>query len=226
MVVQKDVFWKAAIITAIVFILGVSLGILLESTRAKSIQDEFKLVEVEWADVKLQSNYFQILDPEFCDVAIQENLNFADKVYNEGLKIERYDDANKLGDENDLLYEKQRYTLFKVEFWLNSINLKEKCNADYANVVYFYLDNPTVIENPKQGAISLILKDLKDKYGSKMMLIPIPLDLDILTVNLVKEAYDINTAPTILINEKIKLEGLHDAAEIEQQMEIEDVLQE
>ena len=215
MVIQKDVFWKAALITAIVFILGVSLGSFLESSRIKNIRDDYKIVEVEWADAKLQSSYFQILDPKFCDIAIKENLNFADRVYEEGLKIERYENANKLNDENELLYEKQRYTLFKIEFWLNSIYLKEKCKANYTNVVYFYLDKPTITEKSKQDTLSLILKDLKNNLGQKIMLIPIPLDLNVRTVDIIKNTYNITTTPTLLINEKIKLEGLQSEVEIE-----------
>lgn len=214
MVIQKDVFWKAALITAIVFILGVSLGSFLESSRIQNIRDDYKIVEVEWADAKLQSSYFQILDPKFCDIAIKENLNFADHVYEEGLKIERYENANKLNDENELLYEKQRYTLFKIEFWLNSIYLKEKCKANYTNVVYFYLDKPAITEKSKQDTLSLILKDLKNNLGQKIMLIPIPLDLNVRTVDIIKNTYNITTAPTLLINEKIKLEGLQSEAEI------------
>jgi len=216
MVVQKDVFWKAGIITAIVFILGVSLGSFLESSRVKTISDEYKQVEVEWADAKMQSSYFQLLSPEFCDAAIRENLNFADRVYEEGLKIERYENANKLSSKDTLLYEKQRYALFKIEFWLNSIYLKEKCKANYTNVLYFYLDKPTLIEKPKQDVLSLILKELKDKYGQEIMLIPVPLDLNITTVNVAKTVHNVTVAPTILVNEKIKLEDLHSLEEIEE----------
>jgi hypothetical protein len=216
MVVQKDVFWKAAIITAIVFILGVLLGYFMESSRIDNIREEYKTVEVEWADAKLQSTYFQILNPKFCDIAIKENLNFADRVYEEGLKIERYENANKLNNDNQLLYEKQRYALFKIEFWLNSIYLKDKCKANYTNVVYFYLDKPSLIEKPKQETISLILRDLKNKYGQQIMLIPIPLDLDIATVNVIKTTYNISIVPTILIGEKNKLEDTHTIEEIEQ----------
>lgn len=215
MVVQKDVFWKAAIITVIVFVLGVSLGMLIESSRTSSIRDEYKMVEVEWADIKLQSSYFQILKPEFCDAAIKGNLNFADRVYEEGLKIERYENANKLASKDQLLYEKQRYTLFKIDFWLNSIYLKEKCNTNYTNVVYFYLDDPPLVEKPKQDTISLILKDLKQKHGQSIMLIPLPLNLNLATVDVIKSTYDIEVSPTILINEKSKLEGLYSLEEIE-----------
>jgi len=218
MVVQKDVFWKAGIITAIVFILGILLGSFMESSRIESIREEYKQMEVEWADTKLQTIYFQILDPKFCDIAIEENLNFADRVYEEGLKIERYENANKLNDKNELTYEKQRYTLFKIDFWLNSIYLKNKCKANYTNVVYFYLDKPSLVEKSKQETISLILRDLKNKYGQQMMLIPIPLDLDLVTVNVIKSTYHIDKFPTILIDEKSKLEDLPNINEIEKRI--------
>jgi hypothetical protein len=218
MVVQKDVFWKAGIITAIVFILGILLGSFMESSRIESIREEYKQMEVEWADTKLQTIYFQILDPKFCDIAIEENLNFADRVYEEGLKIECYENANKLNDKNELTYEKQRYTLFKIDFWLNSIYLKNKCKANYTNVVYFYLDKPSLVEKSKQETISLILRDLKNKYGQQMMLIPIPLDLDLVTVNVIKSTYHIDKFPTILIDEKSKLEDLPNINEIEKRI--------
>lgn len=218
MVVQKDVFWKAGIITAIVFILGILLGSSLESSRTTEIMEEYQRVEVEWADLKLQSNYFQVLNPKYCDTAIKENLNFADRVYQEGLKIQRYEEANNLKDEDELLYEKQRYTLFKIEFWLNSINLKEKCDADYINVVYFYNNKPSLMEQSKQDTLSIILNELKQKYAEKIMLIPVPLDLNINTVDVIKSVYNIQKSPTVLIAEKIKLEDVKTMEEIENEL--------
>lgn len=213
MVVQKDVFWKAAIITLIVFSLGILLGYSLESNRWVEVKEEYKQVEIEWADAKLQSIYYQLMSPEFCEAAIKENLKFADKVYEQGLKLERYENANRLTEE--MSYEKLRYALLKLEFWLNSISLKEKCKTDYSNVIYFYLNKPSIIEKAAQDNQAVILKHLKDKYASKIMLIPLPMDLDIATVNIIKETYNISITPSILIDEKIKLEGLQSLEELE-----------
>ena len=47
------------------------------------------------------------------------------------------------------------------------------------------------------------------------MLIPLPIDLNIATINILKEAYDINDVPTLLINEKVKLDGVKSIEEIE-----------
>lgn len=214
--IQKDVFWKAAIITVIVFLFGVGLGYSLENSRIDDVRDEYQNIELQWADAKLQSLYYQFLSPESCDAAIQENLRFSDKVYVEGLKLERYENANQLL--NKMTYEKRKYALLKVEFWLNSVNLKEKCGADYVNLLYFYINDPEIVSKSEQDTQSVILKTLKDEMGSKLMLIPLPFDMDIATINIIKNTYNITTTPTILINEKIRLEGLQSLEDLRQNL--------
>lgn len=219
MKIQKDVFWKAAILTAVVFILGVLLGYYMESGRLTEIEEEYKKIEIQWADAKLQTVYYQTLSPDLCEAAIEENLKFSDKVYEEGLKLEKYEESNKLTKEKFLL-DKKRYTLLKVEFLLNSIFLKEKCEvAKYTNLVYFYANEPTKDQEIQQKTISKILKDLKDKQKEKLMLIPLPIDLDISVINVIKKSYNINSIPTILINEEIKLEGVKSIEKIEKAIE-------
>jgi hypothetical protein len=219
MKLQKDVFWKAAILTAVVFILGVLLGYYIESGRLTEIEEEYKKVELQWADAKLQTLYYQTLSPDLCKAAIEENLKFSDKVYEEGLKLEEYEEANKLGADKFSL-DKKRYSLLKVEFLLNSLFLKEKCkSANYTNLVYFYASDPTDNQELQQIAISEILKQLKQKQGSSLMLIPLPIDLDISVINVINKAYNVNSIPTILINEKIKIEGVKTIEEIEKAIE-------
>lgn len=214
-----DIFWKALILTVVVFLLGVFLGFALERNRIGDIEKEFQRIDLQWSDAKLQTLYYQNLEPRFCDSAIRENLEFADRVYNEGLKIENYDGASFLTD--DLELEKKKYALLKVEFWLNSILLKERCKADYINLVYFFANDPELKIESEQATQAEILKDLKEKYGKDLMLIPLPIDMDISMINIMKGTYEISKTPTILINEKIKLEGLQSFDEIESIIENE-----
>ncbi len=214
-----DLFWKALVLTVVVFLLGVFLGFALERNRIGDIEKEFQRIDLQWSDAKLQTLYYQNLEPRFCDSAIRENLEFADKVYNEGLKIEDYDKANFLT--NDLELEKKKYALLKVEFWLNSIVLKERCKAEYINLVYFFANDPEFEIESEQETQAEILKDLKEKHGKDLMLIPLPIDLDISMINIMKGTYDISKTPTILINEKTKLEGLQSFDKIETLLEYE-----
>ena len=203
-----DLFWKALVLTLVVFLSGVLLGFALEKNRIGEIEKEFQKIDLQWNDAKLQTLYYQNLQPRFCDSAIKENLEFADKVYEEGLRIEDYDRASFLT--TDIEHEKKKYALLKVEFWLNSIVLKEKCKADYINLVYFFANDPEFKVEAEQDTQAEILKDLKEEYGKDLMLIPLPIDLDISMINIMKETYNIKTTPTLLINEKTKLEGLQD----------------
>ena len=220
MVIQKDVFWKAAIITLIVFSLGIWFGAYLEKSRLNNVRDSYKIIELEWQDAKLLGSYFLLLDTEFCPQVINENIKFAESVYQEGLKIDKYEKASKLLSREELIYEKRRYALLKLEFWKNSIYLKEKCNADYNNVVYFYLDDAPIKTGAQQEVIAQVLAELKDKYKLKIMLIPIPLDLDLSTVESIKNTYSITKSPTLLIDEKIKLEGVQSLEKLEKELNL------
>lgn len=215
MKIQKDVFWKALLFTLIIFVLGILLGYYLEISKISKVEEEQKLIEIEWADARLQNSYYQLMTPtsEFCEIAVDENLKFADKVYQEGLRLEKYEKTNRLNEE--MIYEKKRYALLKIEFWMNSIFLKEKCKTKYTNLVYLFKNEPNSFERPKQDVQSVILRDLKEKYGPDLMLIPFPMDLDLAVINMVKEVYNITSSPTILINEKIKLEDVKTIEEIE-----------
>ncbi|MBT6995378.1 hypothetical protein HN865_03490 [Candidatus Woesearchaeota archaeon] len=211
---EKSAFGKALVLTVILFLVGVSLGVFIESYRSNSIKDQYEELEFELLDSKLRTNFYQLMGEDFCDIAVEDNLAFSDRIYEEGKKIEVYAKFNRLGDK--LIEEKKKYTLLKTEFWLNSILLRDKCNEDYETVVYFYLDDPQE-DNIKQSqnVQSRILGDLKEKYGSEIMLIPLPTDLDVSVVNAFVELNDITMFPTILINEEIKLEGLHNLEDIE-----------
>jgi len=213
MVRYGDLFLKALILTIVVFLLGVFLGYALERNRVNDIEEQFQIIDLNWDDARLQSLYYQNLEPRFCDSAIEENLDFADKAYQEGLKIEEYEQANFLT--NDLELEKRKYALLKVEFWLNSIVLRNKCDADYINLVYFFKNKPDLETEAKQNTQSEILKELKEKYGKKLMLIPLPIDGDISMINIMETTYNISIVPTILINEKRKLEGLQSLDELD-----------
>lgn len=222
--VQKDVFWKAAVITGVIFIVGIALGIWIDTLRVAEIQSKLVELDIDWNDARLQSAYYQnfatfgnitnITQEEFCAAAIESNLAFNEKIYQEGLRIEHYEKANRFSPE--LIQEKKRYALLQLQFYLNAVNLKNYCGVDYSTLVYFYShynQDMTVQLNQKlQAAVNL---ELKDKCGPALMLIPLPADLNITTINLITENYNITTMPAVLINENVTLQGLQPAESLE-----------
>lgn len=212
MVIQSDVFWKAGLATLIIFFLGIYVGYWLDSSRVEEIRKEYQEMDIRGSDARLQTMYYNVFEnsSNFCESAIEGNLKFADKEYEYGLRIEQYERINKLTP--SLITEKTRYVLLKLQFWLNSIELKKTCNADYTTIVYFYSHYNGTMQEEVQGAVLL---DLKKNCGKNLMLIPLPVDLDIITMDVIKKQYGIEKTPVILINESIKLEGMQTKNELE-----------
>jgi len=211
---QKDVFWKAGIITLVIFIIGIGLGIWIENSRTEEIKTSITEMDVQWNDARLQNLYYQYSNKtnNFCNSAIEANFLFSDKVYEEGKKIEYYESSGMLTD--SLLQEKKRYALLQLQFWLNSIYLRKVCDADYITLLYFYSHYDESLK-PIQKVESIVLMELKEKYGRQLLLVPLPMDLDINTIEMLKIQYNITKAPAILINEKVKFEGLTSKDKIE-----------
>ena len=211
---KYGVFLESLILTLLILIIGISLGIGIESYRTGKIVDSYRNYEIEALDLKLQNYYYQIMDRSSCEEAIQQNFEFADDLYLTGLELEKFEEASQLSD--DLLIEKKRYVLLKTELWLNSILLKEKCDNPFDTVVYLYSGDPSNnAAVAKQKVISNVLKTVKENKGNKIVLLPIAADLNLKSVELQKRIYNIPSIPSIIINEEIILEGFHTVEEIE-----------
>lgn len=203
MINQKIVFLYALIGTILVFNIGIFMGYMLESSRIERINEMYAETEMKILDQITQSDSIELLDFE-CDSLIKENINFGDSIFEEALQIQRYEDANIFSKE--VVAQHKRFDLLRTLFWINSIKIKEKCDSDYHNIVYFYQYNePTIEQKAKQRFLSNLLSELKIKFGDKIMLIPISADNNIPSVNLLIEKYNITELPVILVDEKFKI---------------------
>ena len=193
--------------------LGFSWGFYFENFRTNKIAESYKNYEIEALDLKLQNYYYQIMGQSSCKEAIEQNFIFADNLYYTGLEIERAEEANQITE--DIIREKRRHALLKTELWLNTILLKKKCDNPFDTVVYIFAHDPK--NNAKvseQKILSNILKTVKENKGNKIILIPIAGDMNLGVVDLQKRIYNITYFPSIIINEKIVLEGFHTQEEI------------
>jgi hypothetical protein len=208
------IFLEAFLLTAVIFLIGFGIGFFVESYRTDKVIDDYRDYEVEALDLKLQNYYYQIMDRSSCDISIEQNFIFADQLYNDGLLLERYEEASQISD--NIEREKKRYVLLKTELWLNSLLLKEKCDKPFDTVVYFYSGDPSnnaVLS--QQKIISNVLKEVKENRGNSIILLPIAGDLGLDAIDLQMRIYGIETLPAILINEETVLEGFRTVEEIE-----------
>jgi len=214
---QKIVFLQALIVTFLIFNLGIFLGFKLEENRINKVNTFYLESEMDLLDQRIQREIFDITTIN-CDKAIEANIDFADKIFAEAKIISRYESASRLS--NELEFQHKRFDLLRTLFWINSIRIKRDCNADYDNLVYLYKLNDLSLEDKaKQSVFSNVLTGVKEKYGSKIMLIPIAADTGIPSIELLLDAYNVTELPVILINEEIQLNDLDEVKELEKYLE-------
>jgi len=210
---QKYIFLYALLLTIVVFNLGIFMGYMLESSRASKINAFYLDAEIEILDQMTQKGALEVFDLN-CDLLVEENIKFGDKIFQEALQIQKYEEANRISDE--IAFQHKRFDVLRALFWINSITIRQKCNSQYHNIVYFYKYNePSLEQESKQRFFSNLLKEIKDKKGNDVMLIPIAADNNISSINLLVEKYEVNELPAILIDEKVKITDIESMEELE-----------
>jgi len=206
---RDRIFVETLLLTLLILVIGFLIGIQVEQYRTNKVISDYKIFEVNALDLKLQNYYYQIMEDSSCDIAIEQNFIFADKIYNQGLVLEKYEEANELS--KDILLEKKRYVLLKTELWLNSILLKKRCGNKVQTVVYIYSQNEKgeLTKKAEQDAVSDVLRKIKEEKGNEIILIPIAGDLGLDTIEMQLQVYGIDYFPSIIINEENVLEGFH-----------------
>ncbi len=212
---QKNVFWQALLVTIFVFGTGILLGFMLENWRTSKISTLYAQSEIDLLDIRIQNEIYSLTEID-CEEAINENVVFADRVYSEAKLLEKHEKATKISQ--GIILQHKKYDLLRTLFWLNSIKIKNKCNATYHNVVYIYkYNNQSWDIKAKQSVYSNLLAQLKQKKGEEIMLIPIAGDNNLHSVSLLMFSYNITESelPVVLIDEKIKITELKTIEEIE-----------
>lgn len=200
---MKKVFLKTFALTLVVFIIGFYAGIFFDNLRLEDVKSRLTEIDNLWNDARLLQSYIQRLSDNkssYCNFLLEENLKAGDKIYEEGSKVEEYEKTNRFTPA--LAVEKERYALLDLQFWLNSIDLKKACNATYSTVIYFYSQYNKTVEQDFQDRV---LWDLKQKCGPQIIYITFPADMEITTIEVIKNIYNIQKIPAILINESIVL---------------------
>lgn len=196
---NKHVFWQAMVIAFVIFWSGLMLGILFEGQRVNQLEEVYFNSETDIFDIQLKNELLAKFEFD-CNVALIENIAFADKIYFEAKELEKFDSANRLTEE--VINVHKRYDLLRTMLWDSVIDLQESCPGVTNSVVYIYeYDRPNPAVHAKQIAMSRVLSDLKGKYGGQVILIPIAGDTGIRSLDLLMLKYEVKDLPSIVINQ-------------------------
>tara|TARA_Y100000310_G_C20598588_1_gene771811 strand:+ start:32 stop:721 length:690 start_codon:yes stop_codon:yes gene_type:complete len=210
---QKNVFWEALVIAIFIFGSGILLGVFIENARVERISEMYLKSELNLLDIKIQTEILNLEELD-CGAAIEKNIEFGDKVFNDAKTLQKYEDANRFSD--SLVEQHKKYDLLRTLFWINSIKIKQKCNTDFNTLVYLYnYNNEEEKEKSKKVVFSRFLEELKEEKGNTILLIPIARDLNLASLDMLVEKFNINQTSIILDEEFIisEVKDLHKIAD-------------
>ncbi|MSS74880.1 hypothetical protein EXS73_01560, partial [Candidatus Pacearchaeota archaeon] len=165
---DKGAFWQALIAALFIFGLGIVIGFLIEANRTTQVSLLLQHSEVNVLDEQLRGRLLTDLNVD-CKTAQQSSFDFADNIYREALRLERYDSASKFSDELQIAH--RRYDLLRMYLWAESIKIRERCKSDFHTVVYLYNYSTTDLDiRAQQTAYARLLTDVKQKYPDSILL--------------------------------------------------------
>lgn len=213
MVKTRYIILEALLVSVFIFTFGILVGIFIENARTNSLEQNSIEIETNILDAKLLSD---LIDSSDCNLAIKENIAFADNVFGEAILLNKYEESNQLTESVKLQHKK--YDLLRAIIWVNSIKIKERCNTNYHNVVYIYkYEHVNLNDNAKQAAMSNLLSEIKAEKGDQILLLSFSGDNDLPSINLLRDKYNITQEelPVILIDEKTKITNIQTKSELE-----------
>jgi len=215
---KKRVFLEALLLTLLVFLLGMLVGVLFEEKRVDVIKEYYIQSEVSLMDIFALNNFANLKDVG-CDNLRNSNVDFADRIYEEAKLLDRYEKSGRLTDDMNLQHKK--YDVMRTFLWINTMKYNELCEEKRTHTIVYLYDYSTKDLSIKatNSVWSKILEDLKEKYGHDIILIPIAIDSNLVSLNSILENFEIEKYPALIVDNKYVIEELSSVEEIEEYFE-------
>lgn len=190
---------KTTLVTTFIFVTGLIFGLWLGTERVGELDRTMMELEESIKSAELQLMFFDVMGAEVsCDYLEKQRWEISSETDSLGKEVERFESSMKL-DEDSFFELKERYTLSMLRSWLNVENIKDTCDADFVTVLYFY-SNEYCDGCEEQG---IILSFYKEKLGADLLIYSIDSDLNLQIVNMLKDVYEVDEYPVLVINREV-----------------------
>lgn len=209
--VTEKINWKiyvtAGIVTLVVFSLGIGLGYLISNQKYDIIKYDFDSIQLQQKDIEIELLLINSIGNKSCDTLSYEIEKTASQSTELGQTVMFYD--NEIIKNPDFPSLKKNYIISLIQLWSYWELFKSNCNSSVNTILYFY----SIKNCDNCQAQGFVLSYLKETYPDKIMIFALDKDEDLYSLDLLKNVYNVTTAPTLIINNK-KYEGLKDINEL------------
>ncbi len=212
---KKRVFWEALLLTLVVFVFGILMGAAFERNKLEEIDKYYTKSEILFMDLFALN---ERINSENCDVLINSTIQLANNIYEEAYLLEKYEEAGKVTEGLKLAHRK--YDMLRTFLWMNTMEISEKCKREFFTVIYLYEYDPKdLVKKATQNVWEKILFDLKQEKGNEIILIPIAVNSDLVSLDSLLEKFEIQNYPVVIIHEKYIIEELNSVDDLKEYLD-------
>jgi hypothetical protein len=186
----------SAIITFLILFAGIFFGLYIGKEKVSVLEQGINDLRIRQDDATLSFSLMTIFGNRSCEIIQHELSDTMSEAAELGRKITDYE-KEKFKD--DSYYSaKKDYTLIQIRYWSYLERMKKECNNNnFITILYFYSDDCR--DCSKQG---LIYDYLKQQHPENVMIFALDYDVDLNTLKILKEVYNVEQVPTSIINDR------------------------
>ncbi len=192
----------------IILALSVFIGGYIEELRIESLYNQMKAQNLEFQNLISEKDYINYLlnskkeGKKNISCNVIEGNFFKSIVHLDDarIKLENYINNAKVKEE-DYITLKSYYKNIQISYWLLGKKIKESCNSNFVNILYFYGDKKDCPACEDEG---VHLSYLKKKYKDKILVYSLDSKMGG-PIDLLKITYDVNSRelPVLVIEDEI-----------------------
>ncbi len=205
---------RALLVAITTFVLGIALASIFYNWRIDSTQLDTSSLDADFEQSRAAWLFFQAFhqQEDFCTAFSPLLQQMAQKTGELGNQV---DQLEKSQGYNDPQVEaiKQSYTIQNIVVWLYIANLRNECSEPIHTVLYFYTNR--VGECVSCRAQAIVLDDVRKK-NANVWVFAIERNSNLSLVEAVAKRFNVQTLPTLVVDENVVLSGFQEESAIEQ----------
>lgn len=214
--IKKYRYFFAALLTVLVFGLGMLFSNFMDTQRSDRLQSEMNEDIIQLQSQNLQLTYLRSNQVRSCGT-MEKGLTNMIQDYNMRLnKVQEYQ-KNSIVNSARFGQIKRQYVLSGLRYWMFIGELKEECDYNPDTVLFFTesLEAQNCETCKRQGQQ---LNLLKQRYQEDILIFSVPTSQNDGMIDVLKEQYNITETPAIVLNRDTVLHGYRSRTAIEQEL--------
>lgn len=191
-------FFVSIIIGILIFSLGLFVGYGLDVLRIKDVSASLKDIELQTLDYITSQEFLDTFGGDYCELLNNRLSSMTPQMVDLGQTLTDYEKKDIFtGEEYKFL--KSKYFLLEIRAYTLFTKLKNECGIEEDLILYFYDQNHE--DSERQGYIL-------DRLVNSNVVHIFSFDISFEIISFLIERHEISEAPTIIVNEEKRFEGI------------------